>query len=419
MPKLAQQLSDLAAKKARPKDAAYSLASGNGVHLVIQPTGQKQWQVRYRTPDNQRGKKIVGTYPGMSIADAHKAAEELHLSVRAGNKAEGMRDRIKAAKETRTQEEIEAELAAKDARAHSFTVLSDAWLKARRPGWAPATYDKAQYIITKYLQPAIGDADMRTMASKDVVETLRTMGASVPSLARKARQYLNGVIEYCIQSGIRQDDQVLRLGRVLPKAEGGHIPAITKVQGIGPLMRAIQDYQGVIVRAGLLLAAYTACRPGVVAAAQWQEIDLDRAEWCIPAAKMKMRHEHIVSLPAQAVVLLQDIRQYGDGEYVFPGSQSNRHMHRDALSKALREMGFQGRHATHGFRAMLRTVARERLKIDVDVLEAQLSHAKKDEIQAAYDRARFEDERRQVMQVWADFLHEQAGQKTIIEMRRA
>jgi hypothetical protein len=82
-------------------------------------------------------------------------------------------------------------------------------------------------------------------------------------------------------------------------------------------------------------------------------------------------------------------------------------------------MGFKGQHATHGFRAMLRTVARERLKIDVDVLEAQLAHAKKDEVQAAYDRARFEDERRQVMQTWADFLHEQAGQKTVVEMRRA
>lgn len=419
MPKLAQQLSDLAARKARPKDAAYTLASGNGLHLVIQPSGLKQWQVRYRTPEGKRGKKIVGVYPEMSIADAHKAAEELHQQVRLGERPEGMVDRLKAANRARSEEDVAAERVAKEALAHSFTVLSNAWLEDRKPGWATSTYDKAVFIVTRRLQPHLGGADMRTMASKDVAPVLRKLAVDTPDIAVKARQCMNGIVDYCIVRGIRGDDQVLRLTRVLPKHEGGHIPAITKVQGIGPLMRAIQAYPGIIVRAGLLLAAYTACRPGAVAAATWQEIDLDRAEWTIPATKMKMRREHVVSLPTQAVVLLEDIRQYRNGEYVFPGSQSNEHMHRDALSKALREMGFQGRHATHGFRAMLRTVARERLKIDIDVLEAQLAHAKKDEIQAAYDRARFEDERRQVMQHWADFLHDQAGQETVVEMRRA
>lgn len=419
MPKLAQQISDLAARKARPKAAAYMLASGNGLHLVVQPTGLKQWLVRYRMPDGKRGKKIIGIYPDMSIADAHKVAEDLHLSVRAGNQAEGMRDRIKAAQETRTQSEIEAEQAAKDARGHSFTVVSNAWLEDRKPGWATTTYDKAVYIVTQRLQPFIGDLDVRTMASKDVVDALRQIGTEAPSLARKARQYLNGVIEYGIQRGMRGDDQVLRLRGVLPKYRGGHIPAITQTQGIGPLMQAILGYDSRVTRGGLLLAAYTAQRPGIVAAAAWDEIDLDRAEWTVPGAKMKTRVDHVVSLPRQALEVLGEMRQYGGEVYVFPGSQSNEHMHRDALSKALRSMGFQGRHATHGFRAMLRTVARERLKIDVDVLEAQLAHAKKGEVQAAYDRARFEDERRQVMQTWADFLHEQARQNTVIEMRRA
>jgi integrase len=330
-----------------------------------------------------------------------------------------MRDRIKAAQENRTQSEIEAEQAAKDARTHSFTVVSNAWLDDRKPGWATSTYDKAVYIVRERLQPFIGGLDVRTMASKDVVDALRQIGTEAPSLARKARQYLNGVIEYAIQRGMRGDDQMLRLRGVLPKYRGGHIPAITQTQGIGPLMQAILGYDSRVTRGGLLLAAYTAQRPGIVAAAAWDEIDLDRAEWTVPGAKMKTRVDHVVSLPRQALEVLTEMRQYGGEVYVFPGSQSNEHLHRDALSKALRSMGFQGRHATHGFRAMLRTVARERLKIDVDVLEAQLAHAKKGEVQAAYDRARFEDERRQVMQTWADFLHEQAGQKTVVEMRRA
>ena len=419
MPKLAQQLSDVAIRKARPQSKPYSMASGRGLRLEVMPTGVKQWVARYRTPEGKQRTKVVGIYPDMGIADAHKATEDLQQQVRMGEAPIGLHDRIKAATQALTQDQIEEQQRAQDAKEHSFTVVSDAWLEAHKAGWATSTYDKAVFIVRKRLQPHIGTLDVRTMASKDVVSVLRQLGTDAPSLARKARQYLNGVVEYSIQSGMRGDDQVLRLRGVLPKYRGGHIPAVTKVQGIGPLMQAILAYDSRVTRGGLLLAAYTACRPGVVAAAAWSEIDLERAEWTIPAEKMKMGMEHVVSLPHQALKVLEEMQQYSDGEYVFPGSQSNEHMHRDALSKALRTMGFKGRHATHGFRAMLRTAARERLKVDIDVLEAQLAHGKADEVQAAYDRAKFEDERRMVMQTWADFLHEQAGQKTVIEMRRA
>lgn len=420
MPKLAQQLSDTAARKARPKAAPYTLASGNGLHLLVLPSGVKQWLVRWRTEDGRRGKKVVGVYPDMTVATATKAAEDLHEVVRAGGKPEGLRDRAKARRQAQGLEATEAQRLAEEARANSFAVLALDWLKDRQTGWAPTTYKKAEFVIHTHMLPALAGMDMRTLASKDVVGFLGQMGRQTPALARNARQYLNQIVDYCIHNGVRGDDQVLRLRGVLPHYRAGHMPAITQIQGVGPLMRAMLGYGGVIVRAALLLTAYTACRPGVVAAAAWSEIDFERAEWFIPASKMKMHHDHIVSLPAQAVALLEEMRQYGSGgEYVFPGSQSNEHMHRDALSKALRDMGFRGKHTPHGYRALLRTVARERLGIDPDILEAQLAHGKTGPNGEAYDRTRFEDERRRVMQVWADFLHVQAGQKTVIEMRRA
>ncbi len=421
MPKIPTQLTDLAARRAKPRNAVYTLASGRGLFLVVQPSGQKQWMVRFQFPDGKRGNRIIGVYPDTGIADAHKSADDLRQQIRMGETPQGMYDLRRAAREAKTEEEIQQQKLAEELRKHTFTVISDAWLQYRKPGWAPATYDKSEFVVQKRLQPLIGHLDMRTMASKDVVPVLVDLATATPSIAIKARQCLNGIVDYCIVRGIRGDDQVLRLQRALPRHRGGHIPAVTKIQGVGPLMRAILSYEGRVVRGGLLLAAYTACRPGVVASARWAEIDLDHAEWCIPADKMKTRIEHIVSLPKQAVAMLDEMRQYGGGEYVFPGvgKRGNPHLHRDALSKALRDMGFQGQHATHGFRAMLRTVARERLKIDIDVLEAQLAHAKADEVQAAYDRARFEDERRVVMQVWADFLHEQADSAKVLQMKRA
>jgi integrase len=126
---------------------------------------------------------------------------------------------------------------------------------------------------------------------------------------------------------------------------------------------------------------------------------------------MKTRHDHVVPLPKQAVAALSEMLAFSGGKtYVFPplARQNTPHLHRDSLSAALRRLGFQGQHATHGFRGMLRTVARERLNVDLDVLEAQLAHAKRGDVQKAYDRTTFDDARRGAMQAWADFLEELA-----------
>lgn len=412
MPTLAKRLTALAVEKAKPKEAAYTLPSGGGLFLNVFPSGTKQWLVRYRTA-TARNKVVVGTYPSMTLAEAHNKAEVVQIAARTGAPIVGKRaeSRAQAASVTEAEQAIQA--AAEEARRHSFTVLSEAWLTSRQGGWAKESYRKARYVVRQYLQPKFGDMDMRALRTKDVTGALREIAASAPSLAKKAIQYLNGVVEYCILEGIREDDRVLRLRGVLPSHKGGHIPAVTREQGIGPLMQAIFSYEGFVVRSALSLAAWTALRPGVIASARWSEIDLERAEWHVVGMeedgrrRMKTGNDHIVSLPRQAIAMLKEMHKFSGGsEYVFPavGKMKNPHLHRDALSKALRQMGFAGTHSTHGFRAMLRTVARERLKIDFDVLEAQLAHAKRDEIQAAYDRTTFDDDRREAMQQWADYL---------------
>ncbi|MGF6855877.1 tyrosine-type recombinase/integrase [Paraburkholderia sp. CI3] len=191
---------------------------------------------------------------------------------------------------------------------------------------------------------------------------------------------------YAVQNGLREHGAALTLRGVEPRHKKGHIPAITKPADIAPLVVAINAYNSRITRAALKLTMLTGLRPGVVAAVPWDEVNLKTGEWRVAAERMKMRHDHIVPLPTQAIAALNELQALtGKGHYVFPSParQKKPHLHRDALSKALREMGFQGKHATHGFRGTLRTVGRERLGIDVDVLAAQLAHAKRGDVQKA------------------------------------
>lgn len=294
-----------------------------------------------------RSKVVVGTYPDMSVAQANAKASEIHLAARTSAPIVGLRAEALARVESLSGTDLAAQAAAENARKHSFSLVSESWLIARKPGWAAESFRKAQYVICQYLQPKIGTHDMRTLRSKDVAETLREIAVNAPSLAKKAVQYLNGVVDYCNMEGIGEDDQVLRLRGVLPGHRGGHVPAVTREQGIGPLMRAIHAYEGFVVRAALLLAAWTALRPGVIASARWSEIDLDRAEWHIPgmdadgSRRMKTGHDHLVSLPKQAIAMLREMQQFSAGaEYVFSavGKMRNPHLNRDALSRALRLM---------------------------------------------------------------------------------
>jgi len=411
MPRLATSLTESQISKARPKEKPYTLSDGNGLALAVSVAGLKAWTVRCRLPDGSRlAPAIIGHYPAMSLAQARARAVEAQHDAKQGRATEGVRKAQQAAARVVSAEqqvEAQTELA-------TFRAVSARWLAEKQPGWAIETYRKARLVVDSYLVPKLGDADMRTLQTKDVRPVLIEMATETPQLARKARQYAGSIVDHAINEGLRPDESSLRLSRILPTIRSGHMPAVTDDEGkLGEVMRAIAVHENRVVRAALTLASLTVMRSGVVASARWSEIDLVAGEWKIPgknpdgSSRMKTGQDFTTSLPLQALEVLREMyeRNMG-GEYVFPpqARQNTPHVSRDALSKALRDMGFQGQHTTHGFRASLRTLGRERLGIDVDVLEAQLAHAPKDEVQAAYARVKFKEQRRVIMQAWADYL---------------
>jgi|SRR5215469_4013940 len=365
---------------------------GGGLYLDVKPGGRRYWRLKYRFAGKE-GLLAFGTFPEVSLAEARQRRDDARALLR-DNKDPG--EARKAAK-----------LASLQNKEAAFPAAATAWLEFKRLGWAPASYRKAKYVTDTYLIPALGRYSITSLNTKQAADLLEEMAAKTPTLAAKARQFLGGIIAHAIRQGLREDGRLLSLQGAIPKHGKGNIPAATDPREIVALLKAIDAYPTPVTRAALKLAMLTAMRPGIVAAARWADIDLKIAEWSVPASMMKMRHAHIVPLPKQALTVLREMEGYSGGkEYVFPplARQKSQHMHRDAMSNALRLMGFQGRHATHGFRGMLRTVARERLGVNSDVLEAQLAHAKKGDVQKAYDRTTFNEERRRVMQAWANYL---------------
>ncbi|MEZ5532960.1 MAG: integrase arm-type DNA-binding domain-containing protein [Steroidobacteraceae bacterium] len=362
---------------------------GGGLYLDVRAGSGRYWRLKYRFAGRER-LLAIGVYPEVSLSEARRRRNEAR-----GHLREGI-DPLAAKSEKKTADLRVAEAA--------FPKVAAAWLAHKQSGWAEETYRKAAYVTNTYLIPALRRQSIATMKSKDAAHAIQGIP---PSLARKARQYICGIVNYAIQEELRDDGRLLSLRGALPRYEKGHIPAATDPATLRAVVTAVDEYPIPVTRAALTLALLTAQRPGLVAAAEWAEFNLADGEWSIAARKMKMRKPHLVPLPRQAVEQLQRMLAWTQGrKYVFPAlaRQKTEHLHRDTLSKALREMGFQGTHATHGFRTALRTIARERLGIDSDVLEAQLAHAKRGEVQQAYDRTEFTDARRRVMQEWANYL---------------
>lgn len=393
MPRRATPLTAVRIRQATAPD--YPLWDGDGLYLELAKSGERLWRLKYYRPDGRENRISLGNLREVTLAQAREARTKARALLREGLDPSLVRRERKA--EARRQS------------AASFEAVARDWLAKRKPHWAEQTHRKAVYVVESYLIPRLRRTSIATLSSHDANAALEKVTAAAPSLGRKARQYLAQIEAEAIHAGLRPEGARLLL-RTQPRTRQakGHIPAATRIKDVRQVVRAIASYQGSpVVQAALKLTMYTAMRPGIVASARWEDIDLAAAEWHVPGERMKTGHDHLVSLPRQALVVLDLMQSVGGtGEYVFPAQarQKTPHLHRDTLSSALRRQGLQGKHAPHGFRGMLRTVARERLGVDPDVLEAQLAHAKRGEVQQAYDHTRFVEKRREVMQAWADYL---------------
>lgn len=395
-------LTAMECKRLQPGPKPAKHADGHGLYLEIHPNGSKYWRMKYRFGGREK-RLSIGVFPEISLQEARDARDAARRLLREGIDPSQQKQARKA-------------LARQESKG-LFQQVANAWHAHKDKAWSRETSRKSRMVLDTYLLPKLGELPVATMTTVDFKPVLLAIHENAPNLAEKARQYCNQIIQYAIQDGLREDGRVLSLRGVLPATNGGHMAAVTKASELPAMMKAIQGIESLQTRAAILLCVYTALRPGAAVGAEWVEFNKELTEWHIPASRMKTRNDHITPLPSQIRPLLQELKKLaGKSPFVFPGERSplTRHRHRDSLSKALREAGLQDVTVTHGFRATLRTIARERLKVDPDVLEAQLAHAKKGEVAAAYDRTQFLEERHAMIQKWADYLDEMQIEAKVI-----
>lgn len=385
-------LTDITVRKTKPTDKVQRLFDGGGLYLEVTPAGGKLWRQKYRFAGKEK-RLAHGTYPEVSLSDARERRDAARKLLAAG---------------VDPSEHRKAEKAAGDERAgNSFEVVAREWLGKR--DWVDSYAVKVTAWLDNDVFPWIGARPIAELTAPEFLKVgQRIESRGAVESAHRVLQNCGQIMRYAIATGRADRNPVADLKGALRTASEKHHAAITDPKAVGALLRAIDGYVGTLVtKTALQLAPLVFVRPGELRHAEWAEIDLDSAEWNIPAEKMKMRQAHLVPLADQAVEILREIEPLtGRGRYVFPSARSpKRPMSNNAVLSALRRMGFEKDEMTgHGFRAMARTILDEVLHFRPDYIEHQLAHAVKDPNGRAYNRTAHLHERRKMMQAWADYL---------------
>ena len=413
-------LTDLEVKRANATEKAAKLADGSGMYLLVQPDsvkisekkkmvivpGAKYWRFDYRFA-GKRKTLALGVYPDVSLLEARGRREAARKLLANGVDPSDIKKARKMASVALTE--------------NSFEIVAREWFSKHEPNWKENHSNKIIRRLEMDIFPWIGARPAGEILAPELLATIRRIESrGALETAHRALANCGQIFRYAVATGRAQRNPAADLRGALPPVKGGHFASITNPKAIGELLRDLDGYQGAFVtRCALRLSPLVFLRPGELRKAEWAEIELDKAEWRIPATRMKMSALHIVPLSDQAVAILREIQPLtGAGKYVFPGARTDtRPMSENAVLAALRRMGYTTDEMTgHGFRSMASTLLNEH-GFNRDAIERQLAHAERDGVRAAYNYAEYLPERKRMMQSWADYLGGLAKGADVIPLR--
>jgi integrase len=387
-------LTDPALRNAKPRERPYKLGDSRGLYLIVTSNGGKWWRFDYRF-GGKRKSLSMGTYPDVSLKEARGRRDSAREHLTHGTDPGEVRKARKAARAGRDD--------------GSFEAVAREWFAKHMRTWAAGHADKIIGRLERDIFPWLGGRLAGKVTAPELLACLRRIEArGAIETAHRALQNCGQVFRYAMATGRAERNPAADLRGALAPVKETHYPTIIDPKAVGALLRAIDGYRGDLpTRCALQLASFTFVRPGELRKAEWTEFDLDRAEWNIPASRMKTREPHLVPLSHQAVECLRELYPLtGRGRYVFPGARSaSRPLSENTVNAALRRLGYAKTEMTgHGFRAMARTILDEVLGVRPEFIEHQLAHVVRDPLGRAYNRTTHLAERRRMMQSWADYL---------------
>lgn len=403
MPRLAQPLSDMQVRRAKAQGKLVKLFDGHGLYLEVQPSGAKFWRFRYRKADGKETTMAFGPYPEVSLADARaKRTEARRILLDGGDplqqREQARRDSLRATE-------------------YTFQKIATEWHHVKEKSWSPAYARNVLHRLEMDVFPSIGKVPIEEVTHRDLIDVFRKIEArGAHEVAKRNKAVCAQIFSYAIQTGVAARNLVADMKDVLQPVPAGNFPAISSDE-LPRFLKALRSNEACmqpVTRIGLRLLMLVFVRTSELIETPWSEIEEEASDWIIPWHRMKLgkrrlnpiKKDHFVPLSRQTRELLAELRKLtGGGRYLFPNLRDHsRPMSNNAFLKALERMGYKGDMSGHGFRALAMSTIKEKLGYRHEVVDRQLAHVEKNKVTRAYDRAEFLDERRAMMQAWADYI---------------
>ncbi len=419
-------LTDTQCRNAKPKDKPYKLADEKGLYLEVKTSGVRAWRYRFELEkDGARKESVfaIGDYasipPGevLEAAQARRAGGRFTLA-EARDERTKARDLVKRGLNPAHQRQQDLAQRGQDF-ATTFESVAHEWLALR--DWEDVTKARRLDMLTRVVFPKIGKLPVKSVTSAHVLDVLTVAAkANGPSVAAEAQRTMSSVFDLAVATLRADNDPVYPVRKALPKNKTQHKRALSVLE-VGQLMRDLAGYErNFQTVAAFRLQWLTLARPNEALGAKWAEFDLDAAIWRIPAERMKMRQEHLVPLPTQAVEVLRKVQAVnGHRVHVFPHRDAREKQMTDAtLRQALGYMGWAGKYSPHATRHTGSTRLNE-LGFNSDWIERQLAHAERNAVRRTYNQAEHLTNRAGMMQQWADLLDAWQQGADVVPLRTA
>lgn len=380
----------------KPRDKAFKLSDGGGLYLLVNPNGSRYWRLKYRFAGKEK-LLAVGVYPDVTLAQARSRREEAKKLLGEG------KDPAQERKLDKLSRQIEVE--------SSFEAIAREWYKRRFDNWSVSYREEMMRTFEKDVFPFIGHRPIKDIKPLELLAVLSKLEErGVTEKARKVRQRCGEVWKYAVITGRAEYNPAPDLASALVPHEKEHYAFLTKEE-LPDFLRILETYSGsILVKIAMKLTMLTGVRPGELRQAEWSEFDFEKCLWNVPKERMKMKRPHMVPLSNQVIALLNQLRPITSiNSLLFPGRNDPKKPMSDmALTVLVRRIGYAGRVTGHGFRHTMSTILHEQ-GFNSAWIELQLAHVDKNTIRGTYNHAQYLDQRREMMQWYADYIDSLAG----------